>query len=136
MRTDRYKEATKRREGIHLKPYTDTTGNITIGYGHNLNNGIDKDILELMFERDFNKAEEVVCKLFGANLFALNDNRYFVLVDMAFNLGEGGLSSFKNMISYINEGRFEDAASEMLQSKWAVQVGTRAIELSGIMKRG
>ena len=40
----------KQEEGYKAKPYTDTAGNITIGYGTNLSIGISKDEAELLMK--------------------------------------------------------------------------------------
>jgi GH24 family phage-related lysozyme (muramidase) len=43
----------KQQEGCRLKPYTDTTGHITIGYGRNLTDcGISQDEADLMLAND------------------------------------------------------------------------------------
>lgn len=55
---------------------------------------------------------------------------------MCFNLGIAGLLKFKKFIAAVNDGFFELAAKEMLDSLWAKQVGNRAIELSEQIKTG
>ena len=57
-----------------------------------------------------------------------------VLIDMCFNLGIGGLLTFKNTLLLIKTGQYKKAANEMLKSQWAKQVGNRAIEDSNILK--
>jgi lysozyme len=63
----------------------------------------------------------------------LSEDKKAVLVNMAFNLGVNGLLKFKNMLAAVTEERWEDASSEMLNSRWADQVGNRAIELAEAM---
>jgi lysozyme len=46
-----------------------------------------------------------------------------ILVNMAFNMGIHGLMGFRNNLRLIEAGRWKDAAKEMLNSKWATQVG-------------
>jgi lysozyme len=53
---------------------------------------------------------------------------------MAFNLGRSRLGKFKKMIEAVNEGDYEKAAEEMIDSKWYHQVGNRSIELVEIMR--
>jgi lysozyme len=43
---------------------------------------------------------------------------------------------FKNTLAFIGSGDFERAANGMLASRWAKQVGRRAIELSELMRKG
>ena len=58
------------------------------------------------------------------------------MVDMAFNMGTRGLSNFKITLGHIEAGRFSEAAEEMLNSRWARQVGNRSQVLSDMMKTG
>jgi lysozyme len=58
------------------------------------------------------------------------------MIDMCFNLGIGGLLEFKNTLASIQSGDYQKASEQMLQSKWATQVGNRATELSEMMKEG
>jgi len=53
-------------------------------------------------------------------------------LNMCFNLGLKGLLGFNNTLAFIKAGDWERAANGMLASKWAKQVGMRAIELSEI----
>ena len=66
----------------------------------------------------------------------LSPIRQDVLINMAYNLGIEGLMKFKVTLSMIEAGRYEEAARQMLQSKWAKQVGKRAIDLSNMMLEG
>ena len=62
--------------------------------------------------------------------------RQLILMDMAFNMGVPRLCKFKKMWAAIHEQRFDIASIEMLDSRWAKQVGRRAIKLSDAMKNG
>ena len=70
----------------------------------------------------------------------LSESRKIVLLNMCYNLGAKGLSNFYRMRAAIDEGNFDLAAVEMLDSTWARQVGDtegeRAYELSEIMRTG
>lgn len=66
----------------------------------------------------------------------LDPVRRRVLLDMAFNLGVEGLLGFRRTLSFIKAGRYREAAAAMLESKWATQVGARAITLSKMMETG
>ena len=57
-----------------------------------------------------------------------------MLVNMAFNLGRGRLSKFKKLITAVNEGNWQKAADEMVDSRWYNQVGNRSIELENWMR--
>lgn len=129
-------EMTKSFEGLRLKMYKCPAGKWTIGFGHNLeDNGISLEIAETLLRTDLALARMEV----GAKLpwsAKLNEARQYILVDMCFNLGIGRLLTFKKMLAALKEGYYERAAAEMLDSKWAKQVGKRAEKLAEIMKTG
>jgi len=135
---DRYriKQMLKRHEGLRLKPYRDTVGKLTIGYGRNLeDDGISLEEAELMLENDLDRAVKAARDVV-AGFDELDEVRQAVLVDMAFNLGRAGLASFQKMRAALALGDFERAAAEMLDSLWARQVGRRARELAEMMRTG
>lgn len=129
---------TKTFEGLRLKPYKCTAGKTTIGYGRNLDDvGISKSEADMLFERDFARAEADVRRLLkenGIDCEHLIEQRFYVLTDMMFNLGYTRLSQFKKLLYALKNSRYDDAAKEMLDSVWAKQVGNRAITLSNLMK--
>jgi lysozyme len=136
MNTDLLKDELVRDEGLKLKPYRCTAGKLTIGVGRNLDDvGISASEAMLLLEHDINR---VIAKL-SYHLpwwSSLTDNRQRVLANMAFNLGIDGLLKFKNTLSYIQNENYSEAAKAMLESKWAKQVGERAVRLSKMMEAG
>lgn len=135
MNLERAKHYTKRFEGLRLSPYLCPTGHLTIGYGHNLENGITEEIAVNLLDSDLKAAEKEV-RANWPQFYKLNEARQFVLVDMAFNMGIKKLLSFKKMLAALTKGEYQTAAREMLDSKWAVQTKNRAKVLSEIMKTG
>lgn len=129
-------DQTKLFEGLSLRMYKCPTGHWTIGYGHNLEaNGITLELAEEMLKTDLAYARmEVGSKILCSS--KLNEARQYVLVDMCFNMGILKLLTFKKMLAALQEGYYERAASEMLDSKWAQQVGRRAQKLAEIMRTG
>lgn len=125
----------ERHEGLRLKPYRDTVGKLTIGYGRNLEDvGISRDEADLMLDNDIDQVEQ---QLETVDEYRdLDPVRQTVICNMAFNLGFAGLMGFKNMWAAIGRRDWESVSEEMLNSKWARQVGVRAVELSEIMQTG
>jgi len=125
----------ERHEGLRLKPYLDTVGKLTVGYGRNLEDvGISRDEADFMLDNDIDQVER---QLETVDEYRdLDPVRQSVIANMAFNLGFAGLMGFKNMWSAIARRDWDRAADEMLNSKWARQVGVRAVELSEIMRTG
>lgn len=125
----------KRHEGRRLRPYRDTVGKLTIGYGRNLDdNGITEEEAELLLVNDVRTS---ISELERFTWFAeLNSARQGVLINMHFNIGLPSLLSFRKMIQAIKDKNYHEAAEQMLDSKWARQVGVRALELSEQMGSG
>ncbi len=125
----------KKYEGLSLQPYTCPTGHLTIGYGHNLENGISLNVSEQLLQEDIVRAQMDV----GENIpwsKKLDEVRQFVLIDMCFNMGIKKLLTFKKMLAALKQGYYDRTSYEMLESYWAVQVGYRARELAEMMKTG
>ena len=128
------KSTLKRHEGYRNKPYKDSVGKLTIGIGHNLDDlGVDDEVIEHQFLIDIERAVEDCKTLFG-NWHAIPSNKQTVLANMMFNMGLPVLSKFTKTISFIDASDWANAADEMLDSKWAKQVGNRATELANIMR--
>tara|TARA_R110002072_G_scaffold273239_5_gene433974 strand:+ start:11257 stop:11727 length:471 start_codon:yes stop_codon:yes gene_type:complete len=129
-----------RHEGYSEKPYKDTEGVLTIGIGRNLEDrGLSADEVMYLFRSDLRIAAQDAAKLFH-NISALDPLRQAVLLDMAFNLGYNRLAGFEKFRAAVALRDFDLAADEMLDSKWARQVGKepdqRAGRLARIMRTG
>lgn len=123
-------------EGNRSKPYVDTVGKTTIGVGRNLTDrGVSSDEIELMLSNDIVIATSCARSLVPG-FDHLDDVRQEVLTNMALNLGYTRLAGFRMFLAFVNSSEFGDAAHEMLQSKWATQVGARATRLSNAMRDG
>ena len=134
---NRIKAQLVRHEGLRLKPYRCTAGKLTIGIGRNLEDrGISQKEAYVMLERDILDFEQQLLNEIPDVYNGLDEVRQSVLLNMCFNLGIKGLLEFKNTLAFIDAGDWERAANGMLASKWAKQVGKRAIELSELMRKG
>lgn len=125
-----------RDEGLRLKAYRDPAGNTTIGVGRNLDDkGITEPEAMFLLSNDIN---EVVSEVSAAFPWTgtLNDARFAVLANMSFNMGLSGLLGFERMLAACRQNDWETAACEMVQSRWAQQVGARATRLAEQMRTG
>ncbi len=123
-------------EGLRLKPYRDTVGKLTIGVGRNLEDmGITKGEALYLLGNDINRVRLELIKIIEWFL-TLNAVRQNVLIDMVFNLGITRFKRFKKLIAAIEAQDWDRAAKEMLDSRWARQVGQRAVELAKMMEDG
>lgn len=133
---NRLERTLKRHEGFRSKPYKDTVGKITVGYGRNLDDvGVSKQEAQIMLKEDINQA---MAELLSLEEFRRVSNpvRREVLINMCFNLGYPKLMGFVKMWLAIEAKSWETAAEEMLDSLWAKQVGSRATELAEMMRTG
>lgn len=125
-----------REEGYSQFIYKDTQDIWTAGIGRNMESrGLSLQEAIYLLENDIKYFSEQLDKKIP--FFKLLDQiRQIVLIDMAFNLGINNLLEFKNTLAAIELGNYQLAAQEMLNSKWAKQVGRRALRLSEMMKTG
>lgn len=122
-------------EGRRPMPYQDSVGILTIGVGRNLEaNGLSEDEIDYLLSNDLRKAEAEANKYPWYE--GLNTPRQMVVIDMIFNLGPAGFAKFQRTQASIARGDYAVAAKEMLESKWARQVGNRATRLAKIMETG
>lgn len=139
-----------RDEGLSEKPYHDSVGVLTIGVGRNLEDrGITAAEARILLENDIG----IVCGELDSRIpwwINLSDARRRALINMCFNLGWPRLSGFKKMLDALalaldleDSGAFDfakrkyvEAAAEALDSKWAKQVGGRAIRIAKMIKEG
>jgi lysozyme len=140
MRLDPQREILKAHlreaEGFRSLPYRDTVGVLTIGYGRNLDHvGITRAEAEVLLENDVDTAILACVKAFPW-FVELDPVRARVVANMMFNMGPKTLSGFKRTLDAIARKDYENAAIYMLQSKWASQVGNRAVRLAKDMKTG
>ena len=125
----------KRDEGFRDCVYQCSAGKLTVGYGHNLEDSpIPEPVADSLLGYDIGAAMRD-CERFDL-YYTLDDVRKRVIINMVFNLGANGVSKFKKMIAAIEAKDYVTAASEMLDSKWASQVGERANRLSHLMLEG
>ncbi len=81
---------------------------------------LSDDQIEYLFFKDLDIAINDARKAIGKEVFeSLSEERQEVLVDMSFNLGGPRFRAFKNMIKAVQEGDYDEAAAEILDSKAA-----------------
>ena len=123
-------------EGERLKPYRCTAGKLTIGVGRNLDDrGITREESAMLLANDIAAEERELLRALPW-VAMLDEVRQRVLLDMSFNMGIVGLLGFKRTLATIQAGEYQAAATMMLDSKWAKQVGQRAERLSRMMATG
>lgn len=113
-------------EDRRTHPYTDTVGKVTIGVGWNLTDrGLPEHMLNELFGLSMMEAEEIAERTFRDVFPLLTDSQRAALAELAFNLGEPRLRSFKRFRARMLERDWPGAQVELLDSKWAQQVKRR-----------
>lgn len=123
-------------EGRRARIYTDTVGKVSGGVGRNLTDkGFRQDEIDLMLRNDI---AESVAELDRVAPWwrGLNDARQNALVNLMFNLGAPRLLGFKKFLAALQVGDWKTAEREMLDSKWARQVGSRSTRLALLIRTG
>lgn len=144
-------ERLKKHEGLSLMPYKCPAGYLTIGYGRNLINnplteaeknalgdwtrGITPNGALMLLKNDIYRT----CKACQKAIHFwkhLDDERQYALLDMAFNMGLNSLLRFKKMLAAMEIGDYQGAAKEVLHSKYAKDVGRRAVKIAKLIETG
>ena len=127
-------ESIKHHEGFVEHVYDDSLGIPTIGYGFAIKDLIlDEDIAEDILIRKLEKLKRNANARFKW-LEDMPQEVQAVVLNMCYQLGVTGVSKFRKAISALQEGDWQEAADEMLDSLWARQTPDRATELSNIVR--
>ena len=123
-------------EGLELKPYRCPAGKLTLGVGRNIEDiGITRSEALYLLEGDIKRVRSELGAYYQW-FYTLDPVRRDALTNMAFNLGISRFRKFRKMITAIELDDYATAADEMLDSKWAQQVGKRAKILAQMMRTG
>lgn len=129
MDMERLKRDITRREGLRLHVYDDHLGNPTIGVGRLLSRGITETTAMQMLEEDI----DIVLNELKQKLPWFDEMPEVVqecLVDLGFNLGVPRLMQFQLTLGFLQAHKFQEAAEELLRSRYATQVPNRANEIA------
>lgn len=132
-----------RDEGLRLRPYRDTVGKETIGIGHNLTDlGISVGVAQFLLADDLYGGGEgsakVVVALSNALpwVWTLPPGVQRAVVNITYNIGLAGLLGFHNALARLQAHDYSGAANAFLASRWAAQVGARAVRLTNLIRAG
>ena len=129
MDIERLKRDITRREGLRLHVYDDHLGNPTIGVGRLLSRGITETTAMQMLEEDI----DIVLNELTQKLPWFDEMPEVVqecLVDLGFNLGVPRLMQFQLTLGFLQAHKWQEAAEELLRSRYATQVPNRANEIA------
>jgi lysozyme len=131
----------KQNEGYRAKPYKDSLGIRTVGYGFNLQDQSNQALAQRLGVK-FNKplSAQDADKLFKHSVIAAEDSLRNLdpeydnrpdgvkkaLLDMSYNLGTNRLGEFEDMFTAIKSGDYKQAGFAVTKSLYASQVPVRA----------
>ena len=144
MDINKLREQLKIDEGVKYEVYDDHLGYKTFGIGHlvkatdeeygaPVGTPVSEERVNSVFDKDVETYIDESKKVFG-NLEDMPQEAQQVIINMCFNMGAPRLSQFKKFIKAINDEDWATASVEMLDSRWASQVGIRANRLSDRIK--
>jgi len=128
---------------LMVEPMKDTVDDWFIGFGSSWLHGekvtARTEPITLQHAYDAATTELYECLCNAPQLLhswrTLSSVRQDVLVQMVYQLGLGGVTNFRKMLQNLNDGQFEAAAAEMLDSRWRQQTPLRAACLASRMER-
>lgn len=125
-----------RDEGMRLRPYRDSVGKLTIGVGRDLDDvGINEEEARMLLKTDV-AAATAGLQVALPWTSGLDPVRFAALLNMTFNMGIRGVLGFKHFLAALSSGDWKLASLNMLNSRWAGEVGARAQRLAQQIETG
>ena len=131
----------KRHEGVKTHAYRDSLGILTIGCGRNINNsskhkgiGLTIDEIEYTLQNDVERTIKELSQEYAWFNDMEEGARRDAIINMHFNLGRFRFAGFKKAIAHMENGSYDAAATEFLDSRWAKQVKGRSLEVTDMIK--
>ena len=139
MNIDQLRRDLERDEGCVNEIYLDHLGYETVGSGHlvkysdeeygwSVGTDVDDRRVREVFEEDVQTVLSDCEKLYD-DFNDLPEEVQLIIANMMFNMGYTRLSKFKGMKRGVDSRNWEEAADEMVDSRWYRQVTNRADRL-------
>ena len=135
---NRLRDMIKRHEGVETHCYKDHLGLETIGVGRCIAEGslgLSDDEIDYLLDNDIVRCIKELTRSLPW-FSSLDEVRKEALIDLCFNLGLTRLLGFKKALAAIEVSDWDTAKVELLDSRWANQVGNRAQEISEMIRTG
>lgn len=133
-------------EGKVSEIYKDHLGYETFGVGHLVLDSDDEcgqptgtEVSEERIMECLQQDIDGICADLDRNIpfwRDLDEERQRIVANMAFNLGINRLLQFEKFLNALEQREYERAAAEMMDSRWAKQVGARSERLKKRMIAG
>ena len=144
MNKDVLREEIAADEGCKYEIYLDHLGLPTCGIGHLIHEAdeehgkpvgtvVEQDRVQNLFALDMAVTIDE-CKVLYPDFEDLPEEVQHIIANMCFNMGRPRLSKFKMMQAAVNARDWNEAAEQMIDSKWYTQVPNRARRLVDRMR--
>ena len=144
MDVDKLRKQLEIDEGVVHEIYLDHLGYATFGIGHlvrdtdpengwEVGTAISESRCIEAFESDIVGVLSD-CEILYPDFGDLPEEAQQIIANMMFNLGRPRLTKFKMMKAAVDEGNWNEAADQMMDSRWYAQVGKRAERLVDRMR--
>lgn len=135
---DKLAESLRKNEGRRNQVYLDSEGKLTGGIGHHfwVGSKIPDEAIEAFFKQDIADAVSEFMKLPANYRKKLDPARRRVIVEMIFNMNLPKVLGFKKFWAAVEVEDWNTATMELIDSKWARQVKSRAIKLAELFRLG
>jgi len=144
MNIEQLREELKIDEGVKYEIYLDHLGLPTFGIGHlvlesdeeygkPVGTPITEDRVNECFARDVDVVLNE-CKTLFPSFEILPEEVQLIIANMMFNMGRPRLSKFKKFIAAVAISNWQEAANQMVDSRWYKQVTNRADRLVNRMR--
>ncbi len=134
---DEMKKELLRDEGFRSAAYQDHLGYLTIGIGRLIDKrrggGITRDEAAYLLGSDIAQIEAALDARIPWWRDA-NPRQQRSLLNMAFQMGVGGLMKFRRTLALAERGDWNQAATNALKSRWARQTPARARRVAALMR--
>ena len=135
-------ELLKVQEGFRAEAYTDTRGNLTIGYGTDLSFGISRDEGEDLLRSRLDKSLTYLAFRWkpywgwGGRWWpftGMPSETRRSLLDMSYQLGVNGVLEFTEMLAALERGDCPSAKAAALDSAWHRETPERAVRVTALL---
>ena len=139
MDIDQLRRELDQDEGCIYEVYLDHLGYPTFGIGHLITNrdrehdwSVGTDVDEWRVEEVFEEDVQTVlsdCEKLYDDFYELPEEVQLIVANMMFNMGYTRMTKFRGMTRGVDSRNWEEAADEMVDSRWYRQVTNRARRL-------
>lgn len=137
--SQRLTEMLIKHEGSKSHAYMCTANKVTVGVGRNIDPeggiGLTKDEISFLLKNDIERVEDELSRRLPW-ILELSDVRIDALIDICFNLGLPRFLKFAKALDALEQREYDRAADEFMDSRWAKQVGNRAVTVSNMIRTG